>query len=83
MGTSISSGGDGGDRAPWVSAEALAAQPHVRWHDGRRGYMVNRLAREAWTAEYRTVPFVSRPDAPIATATRWHIAHGRAGVERA
>ena len=82
VGTSITSGGDGGDRAPWISAEALATQPHVKWHDGRRGYMVNTIAPASWTAEFRTVPFVSRPDAPVTTATRWRIAHGRAGVER-
>jgi alkaline phosphatase D len=82
VGTSISSGGDGGDRAPWVTAEALAAQPQVRWHDGRRGYMTNTVTPETWTAEYRTVPFVTRPDAPVTTASRWRVENGRARVEK-
>jgi alkaline phosphatase D len=36
-----------------------------------------------WRAEYRTVPFVSRPGAPVETPTRWRLQHGRAGVEPA
>ena len=82
VGTSIASGGDGGSHAPWVPPEAVAQQPHIRWHDGRRGYVTCAVTPEAWTAEYRTVPYVSRPGAPIETPTRWRVAHGRAAVER-
>jgi alkaline phosphatase D len=82
VGTSISSEGDGGDRAAWITAEALAAQPHVKWHDGRRGYLVNAVTPDDWTAEYRRVQYVSRPDAPLETATRWRMTNGRPGVER-
>ncbi len=83
VGTSISSGGDGGARAPWVDPAALAEQPHVRWHDARRGYVRCTVTAEAWTADYRLVPFVSRPGAPVVTASRWRLAHGRPGIERA
>ena len=81
VGTSISSGGDGGDHAPWVPPAALAVQPHVKWHDARRGYLINTVTPDAWTAEYRTVPYISRPDAPVTTASRWRVEHGRAGVQ--
>ena len=80
--TSISSGGDGGDRAPWVTSEALAALPDVKWHDGRRGYTMHAVSANSWTAEFRSVPFVSRPDAPLETPTRWGLTRGRAGVTR-
>lgn len=83
VGTSIASGGDGGERAPWITADALAAQPATRWHDGRRGYLVNTVTPTEWTAEFRTVPYVSRPDAPLETPTRWRVVNGRVGVERA
>lgn len=82
VGTSIASGGDGGDRAPWVTAAALAENPHTKWHDGRRGYMRCTVTPESWRTEYRTVPYVSRPDAPVQTATTWRVKRGRPGVER-
>jgi alkaline phosphatase D len=40
------------------------------------------VSADAWTAEYRVVPFVTRPGAPVETPTRWRVAHGRAGIER-
>ena len=82
VGTSISTGGDGADAGPAAGA-TLAENPHVRWLNRRRGYVSCRVTPEAWTAEYRTLPFVTRPDAPIETATRWRVSHGRPGVERA
>ncbi|MDB4879044.1 MAG: Alkaline phosphatase D-related protein [Gemmatimonadetes bacterium] len=80
--TSITSGGDGGDRAPWVNREALRELPDVRWHDGLRGYTMHAVTGSSWTAEYRTLPFVSRPDAPLRTQTRWQLRRGQPGVER-
>ena len=84
VGTSISSGGDGAEaraRPEWLT-RALAEQPQIRWQDGRRGYVRCTVTPDAWTAEYRLVPFVSRPGAPVETATRWRVSHGRAGVEQ-
>jgi alkaline phosphatase D len=79
VGTSIASGGDGQDA--WNSvAPAAGENPHLKWHSARRGYMVT---PEEWRTEYREVPFVSRPGAPVTTPTRWRVAHGRAGIERA
>jgi alkaline phosphatase D len=80
--TSISSGGDGATRAPWVDPAALAESPHIRWHHARRGYARCAVAPDAWTTEYRVVPFVSRPGAPVETPSRWRLAHGRPGLLR-
>ena len=80
--TSVSSGGDGGDRAPFVSSAALAELPDVKWHDGRRGYTMHVVDGATWTAEFRNMAFVSRPDAPLQTPTRWRLTRGRAGVTR-
>ena len=82
VGTSISSGGDGSERG-YVTDAQRADNPHLKWHNARRGYVSCAVTAEAWTAEFRTVPFVTRPDAPVETATRWRVANGRAGVERA
>jgi alkaline phosphatase D len=82
VGTSISSGGDGSERPNWVSRANLAESPHLRWYDGRRGYVRCAVTPEEWRADYRVVPFVSRPGAPVVTASSWRLAHGRAGLER-
>ena len=82
VGTSISSGGDGSERPGWVSRANLAESPHLRWHDGRRGYVRCAVSPEEWRADYRVVPFVSRPGTPIVTASSWRLAHGRAGLEQ-
>ncbi len=79
VGTSISSGGDG---TATPTTDQTAFNPHVKWHANRRGYITCTVEPNAWTAEYRTVPFVTRPDAPIETPARWRVAHSRPGIER-
>jgi alkaline phosphatase D len=82
VGTSISSGGDGSDTTALSTAEARAENPHVKWQQNRRGYMRCTVDGDAWATEYRTVAYVSRPDAPVETPTRWRVTRGRAGIER-
>jgi alkaline phosphatase D len=82
LGTSISSGGDGADRSSYVTDAVLAENPHVRWQNGRRGYMMCEATPTEWRTEFRTVPFVARPDAPVVTPTRWRLTHGRPGIEK-
>jgi alkaline phosphatase D len=79
VGTSISSGGDG-TATPLTDPTTL--NPHVKWHANRRGYITCLVEPGAWTAEYRTVAFVTRPDAPVETPTRWRVTHGKPGIER-
>jgi alkaline phosphatase D len=82
VGTSIASGGDGAERSSYVTDAALAENAHVKWQHARRGYIACTVTPETWRAEYRTVPFVTRPDAPLETPSRWRLTWGRAGVER-
>lgn len=82
VGTSISSGGDGSERWPGLTSAVLAENPHVRWQNARRGYMTCRVTPDEWTTDYRVVPYVSRPGAPVLTATRWKVTHGRPGIEQ-
>jgi alkaline phosphatase D len=79
--TSISSGGDGADRYPNVTDARLAENPHIRWHNARRGYIACTITPDSWLSEYRVVPFVSRPDAPVETPKRWKLTRGRPGIE--
>jgi alkaline phosphatase D len=82
VGTSISSGGDGVDEWPRF-ALTRGENPHVRWHNARRGYVRCEVTEHEWRAGYRTVPFVSGPGAPVETASRWRVGHGRGGAEPA
>jgi alkaline phosphatase D len=82
VGTSISSGGDGNDRN-LVEGRLAADNRHVKWQNGRRGYVSCTVTPDEWRADYRTVEFVSKPDAPIATPTKWIVRNGIAGIESA
>lgn len=80
--TSITSGGDGTAIIPANARAALAENPHVKWHNRQRGYVSCTINENEWTVDYRVVPFVSKPDAPIETASRWTLAHGRPGIQK-
>ncbi len=81
--TSISSGGDGSAALPPNVKAALAENPHVQWHNRQRGYVSCTINETQWTADYRVVPYVSRPGAPIETASRWIVTNGKAGIQKA
>lgn len=61
----------------------VADNPHLKWQNSRRGYVSCVVGDDEWQANYRTVPFVSKPGAPIETASSWRLRHGVAGIERA
>jgi alkaline phosphatase D len=79
VGTSISSGGDGSARS-YVSDAQRGENPHLKWQNNRRGYVVCHVEADAWQTEYRTVPYVARPGAPVETPTKWRVEHGRPGI---
>ena len=81
VGTSITSGGDGAEQSPALAAR-LTESPHIKWQQSRRGYVTCTVTPDEWRAEYRTVPFVTRPDAPIETSTTWRLRHGQPGIDR-
>jgi alkaline phosphatase D len=79
--TSVSSGGDGSVRTALTEVQ-LAENPHLRWADSRRGYVVLRLSPESLRADFRTVPYVSRPGAPVSTAATFGLADRERGLNR-
>jgi alkaline phosphatase D len=81
-GTSISSGRDGTDLSARYQA-VMADTPHVKFHNGQRGYVRCSVTRERWTTDYRIVPFVSRPGASIETRASLVVEDGRPGIHRA
>jgi len=80
VGTSISSGGDGAERWGSMNDALRAANPQMKWHNARRGYLSCVVTPDAWQTDYRVVPYVSRPDAPLQTAARFRVEHGRAAL---
>lgn len=82
VGTSISSGGDGADMLPAVE-KYLPENPHVKFYNSQRGYVHCTLTPDQYKAEYRVLPFVTKPDAPMRTRATFVVENGRPGATTA
>jgi alkaline phosphatase D len=80
LGTSISSSGDGADQDEWGRVW-LAENPHMRFHNVQRGYARCELTPAEWRTDYRVVPYVTRPGAPVTTRASVYVAAGEAGIQ--
>jgi alkaline phosphatase D len=77
-GTSMSSGGDGSEG----SVDRIQSMnPHVKFFNGRRGYVRVQLTQKTCTADYRVLPYVTKPGAPVATRASFIVENGRRGVQ--
>ncbi len=82
VGTSISSGGDGLDQwQSWPRIEPHA--PHIKFHNSRRGYLRFEVTPTEWRTDYRVVPWVVQPDAPVETRASYVSRRGNLRLERA
>ena len=81
VGTSISSGGDGSDTSP-LGKSVKDENEHITFYNNQRGYVRCRLSPGRWEADFRVVPYVSRPGAPISTRATFAIEAGQPGAER-
>ncbi|KDN76720.1 alkaline phosphatase D family protein [Streptomyces olindensis] len=80
--TSISSGRDGADKpATWDTY--MGANPHLKFFNGRRGYVTVALGRDAARADFKTVPYVTRQGAPVTTAASFVTEVGDQGLKPA
>ncbi|WP_093774875.1 alkaline phosphatase [Streptomyces sp. yr375] len=80
--SSISSGGNGTARpANW--AAYLAANPHLKFYNGLRGYARVTLGRDLARADFKTVPYVTRQGAPLSTAASFVTEVGAQGLKPA
>ncbi|MDT0344554.1 alkaline phosphatase D family protein [Streptomyces litchfieldiae] len=80
VGTSISSGADGAD----MTAEGerfLAANPHMKFFNAQRGYVRVNVTEERWRSDFRVLPYVTRPGAPISTRASYVVEDRRPGVQ--
>ncbi len=82
VGTSISSGGDGSDTSAGGLLQ-LAENPHIKFYNRQRGYVRCALIPEAWRSDFRVVPYVSEPGAPIFTRASFVVEAGSPGLQPA
>ena len=79
VGTSISSGGDGTD-ADAGPEDVLVRNPHIHFVNRQRGYVRCSVTPDRLTADYRIVPYVTRPGAPLETRASFVVEAGRPGL---
>ncbi|MBA2948736.1 alkaline phosphatase D family protein [Streptomyces himalayensis] len=80
--TSVSSGRDGADKpANWDTY--MAANPHMKFYNGRRGYVTVELGAGSARADFKTVSAVTTPGAPITTAASFVTEAGNQGLNPA
>ncbi|WP_326556406.1 alkaline phosphatase D family protein [Micromonospora sp. NBC_01796] len=80
LGTSITSGADGADMDA-RGTEWLASNPHMKYYNQRRGYVRCTVGRDEWRSDYRVVPYVTTPGAPVSTHASFVVESGRPGVQ--
>ncbi|MFI0819017.1 alkaline phosphatase D family protein [Streptomyces sp. NPDC021098] len=81
VGTSITSGKDGADKpANWSTM--TAANPHMKFYNGRRGYVTVTLDGSQARADYKTVSAVTTPGAPLTTAASFVTEAGNPGLQQ-
>jgi alkaline phosphatase D len=77
--TSVTSGGDGGDERPATDVQ-LAENPHIRFTNSQRGYVMTRYRRDHLLADFRVLPYVSRPGARASTRASFVVEDRRPGL---
>ena len=80
--SSITSGGDGSERKDDTDA-VLAENPHIRFYNNRRGYVRTRFTPDRMTAEFKVLPHVRRPGAPVQTRATFVTEDRRPGLDPA
>lgn len=80
--TSIASGRDGAEKPPsWDTY--TRANPHMKFYNGRRGYVTVDLGLKSARADFKTVSAVTTPGAPITTAASFVTEAGNPGLKPA
>lgn len=81
-GTSIGSGGDGSDMTD-TGRTLLAANPDVKFFNSQRGYVRVEVDHGLMRSDFRVIPYVRRPGAPVATRAGYVVQNGVPGVVEA
>jgi alkaline phosphatase D len=79
--TSITCGGDGSETRPEIG-DILRENPRIRFYNNRRGYIRTVIAPDELRADFRVLPYVSRPDAPVATRASFVVTDREPALQR-
>ncbi|WP_399945243.1 alkaline phosphatase D family protein [Streptomyces sp. BBFR25] len=80
--TSVASGRDGVEKpANWDLY--MQANPHMKFYNGKRGYVRAELGRQATHLDFRTVSAISTPGAAVTTAASFVTEAGEPGLKPA
>lgn len=71
----------GGEGLDAYSRDSLLANPHIKFANYRRGYIRATVTPDLWTTDFRVVPYVTRPGAPVSTRATYVVENGRPGVQ--
>jgi alkaline phosphatase D len=89
VGTSISSGGDGGnyddfngDDEGVLGIHVIEENDNVLYNSDRRGYVRCTLTPETWETEFLELDYVTEPGSPIRTDARFTLAAGAPGLQQ-
>ncbi|MET9022531.1 alkaline phosphatase D family protein [Actinopolymorpha sp. NPDC004070] len=80
VGTSVTTRGDGVE-VDGRGRLMLASNPDLRFYNARRGYVRVHVDRHRWRTDFRVLPYVTRPGAPISTRATWVVEDRRPGVQ--
>ncbi|GAA4700797.1 alkaline phosphatase D family protein [Phytohabitans rumicis] len=64
--SSVSSTGNGADSDP-ATHPFLSINPHLRFYNNQRGYVLTKIAADRLDADFKVVPYVTTPGAPVYT----------------
>lgn len=81
VGTSISTGGNGSDTTQG-GQEQMEENPHIKFYNQQRGYVRCTLTPDQYRADYRVVPHVTEPGAPIYTRASFAVEAGNPGIQQ-
>ena len=81
VGTSMSSGGNGGNR---ITEYERAAEQNdfVQYYNSNRGYVSCDITPDTWTTHFRVTPYVDKPGAPLINEASFLLQSGIPGVKR-
>jgi alkaline phosphatase D len=82
VGTSISTGGNGYDKAR-NQDRLLADNPGVKFHNAQRGYVRCTISPRVWRSDYQLLEQVTQPGAIAMTKASFVIEAGKPGATRA
>jgi len=82
VGTSMTSGGNGGKRID-VFEKAAAQNDFVKWFNAERGYVACTLTEDEWRTDFRVTPIVDQLGSEIATRASYILEAGQPGAHPA